>query len=501
MTSKRFDAVALALIAFAMLRIASTWTTFSATIDEPMHLSAALEIYTQHAFTLQQENPPLPRVVMGLAPWLGGVTFDPARNIGEQLRLVFYSNDRYKTNLVLARSGNLVFFAIAAFAVWAWARRELGGSGGALAVLLFTMQPVIVGFAGLITHDMPAVAGVALSLLAFARWLDAPDAKRSALFGAAYGFAVICKFSCIGYVPAACLAMTVVRMLRDRESRALWRRMLPSFVVALFSTLLLIWIGYGFTINAFLSGVHKLAAVADAGQTAYLFGELRTDGWWWYFPAALALKATLASLAFGLCAWLARRQRVAGEALAAAAAILLIAMPSHLNLGIRYVLPLFAPLSVAAAAATLTMLRDARMPLRACAIALLLWHCGASLIAHPDGFTYFNEAAGREPWKYLNDSNLDWGQDVLRLRDVARKEKIPAITTSIATMASLDRIGLPPRKELEALQPVHGWVAISELNLALGRGLSPEIRNWVDTLLDGKPYRRVGKSIRLYYFP
>jgi hypothetical protein len=176
-------------------------------------------------------------------------------------------------------------------------------------------------------------------------------------------------------------------------------------------------------------------------------------------------------------------------------------MPSHLNLGIRYVLPLFAPLSVAAAAAALAMLSNARMPLRACAIALLLWHCGASAIAHPDGFPYFNEAAGREPWKYLNDSNLDWGQDVLRLRDVARKEKISSITTSIATMASLDEVGLPPRKELEALQPAHGWVAISELNLALGRGLSPEIRTWVDTLLAGKPYRRVGKSIRLYYLP
>ncbi|HEX7833711.1 MAG TPA: glycosyltransferase family 39 protein [Thermoanaerobaculia bacterium] len=498
MTNRRADVAAIALIVIAMIRIATTWTVFSATIDEPMHLSAGLQIYKQHAFTLQQENPPLPRVVLAFAPWIGGVELKS--DITEQLRLVFFSNDRYKTNLVLARCGNLVFFAIAAFAVWSWSRRELGSAGGLLAVLLFTMQPVIFGFAGLGTHDMPATAGFALALAVFARWLDTPDAKRAALFGAAFGFAVLCKFSNIGYVPAACLAMTIVRMIADRNARGLWRRMLPSFAIALAATLFVIWTGYGFTIDAFIGGIRKLAEVDRLGHKSYLLGELRTTGWWYYFPIALALKTTLASLVLAIAALFAKRQRVAGEALAAVAAILLVAMPSHLNLGIRYVLPLYAPLSIAAAAAALTMLRSTR-PLRIAAIVLLAWHCGASLLAHPDGFAYFNEAAGREPWTILNDSNIDWGQDVLRLREVAREEKIASLTTSIASMSSIDDIGLPQRNDLQVFQPLHGWVAVSEYNLAFGRGISPEIRTWVDAQFESKPYRRVGKSIRLYHFP
>lgn len=493
--NRKWDVAAIALIAFAMFRIATTWTVFSATIDEPMHLSAGLQIYKQHAFDLQRENPPLPRVVLSFAPWLGGVELKP--DISEQLRLVFFSNGNYKTNLVLARCGNLVFFAIAAFAVWAWSRRELGSIGGLLAVLLFTMQPVIYGFAGLGTHDMPATAGVASCLYAFACWLDRPDAKHSALFGAAYAFATLCKFSCIGYVPAACIAMTIVRMLRDRNARTLWKRMLPSFAIALAVTLLTIWIGYAFHTEPFVDGIRKLAEVDRLGHKSYLLGELRTTGWWYYFFIALALKSTLASLVLLLCAFVAKEHRVAGEALAAVAAIFLVAMPSHLNLGIRYVLPLYAPLAVAAAAGALLLLRTR---VRYVTIALLVWHCGASLLTHPDGFAYFNEAAGRQPWTILNDSNIDWGQDVLRLRNVAREKKIESITTSIASISSIDEIGLPQRKDLEVFKPLHGWVAVSEYNLAFGRGISPEIAKWVDETFGGREYERVGRSIRLYRF-
>ncbi|HUR81440.1 MAG TPA: glycosyltransferase family 39 protein, partial [Thermoanaerobaculia bacterium] len=163
---------AFALIVLSALRVASTWTIYSATVDEPMHVSAGLEIYNQHAYTYQPENPPLPRLVLAFAPWLGGVEFDARRTIAEQLLRVFYSGGRYKTNLVLARAGNLLFFVLGSIAVWLWARRLLGDKGALIATALFTLQPMIAGHAGLATHDMAATAGVAWSLYAFSRWLD-----------------------------------------------------------------------------------------------------------------------------------------------------------------------------------------------------------------------------------------------------------------------------------------------------------------------------------------
>src|SRR5688500_14251760 len=167
---KRIDLAAIALIVFSMLRIASTWTVFSATVDEPMHISAALQLYSQHEYTYQPENPPLPRLVLGLAPYLGGMDFEPSRDMIQQLLRVFYSDGEYVRNLILARVGNLFFFAIAAMTTWVWARRELGAMGSFIATLLFTLQPLVVGHSGVATHDAAATAATALSLLAFVRW-------------------------------------------------------------------------------------------------------------------------------------------------------------------------------------------------------------------------------------------------------------------------------------------------------------------------------------------
>jgi hypothetical protein len=159
-------------------------------------------------------------------------------------------------------------------------------------------------------------------------------------------------------------------------------------------------------------------------------------------------------------------------------------MTSHLDLGVRYVLPIYVPLSIAAAAAALTMRRWLM-------IALLAWHVGASLLSYPDSFVYFNEIAARRPWFYLLDSNLDWGQDALRLARIAREKHIDRIGVSIMGWHDLDALGFPPWYRAERNVPSQGWVAVSEHPLGMFEF------KW----LRGRLYERVGKSIRLYYIP
>ncbi len=474
---KRWSVAAVIVMALSVVRIASTWTVFSATMDEPMHVSAGLQLYTQHTYAYQPENPPLPRVVLAFAPWLGGMDFDPARSTDDQLKRVFYSNDRYKTNLVLARAGNLVFFVLASAGVWLWARRDLGELAGFVATLLFTLQPAIAGHAGLATHDVAATAGLVWSLLAFSRWLEAPDTRRAALFGVAFGLAALCKFSCIGYVPAGCAAMYVVRVLGDRNLRRPWRAIAPAAATAI----LVVWVGYAFHPAPFFRGIEGLASIDRGGHKAFLFGELRTSGWWWYFPAAVALKSTVASL---LLAFFTRGR--GREALAAAAAILIVAMPSHLNLGVRYVLPLYAPLAVAGASALLAV------RWRWVVLVLLAWHATASMLSHPDAMPYFNEAAGTRPWEKLLDSNIDWGQDALRLERIVRERRIDRIGIAVMGIHDWDALGFPPHFDLDRSVPSHGWIAVSEHLYGLASGVP-----W----LDGHKYERVGQSIRLYSIP
>ena len=485
-----------ATIALAMVLIASTWTIFSATTDEPIHLSAGLELLANHQYTLQPWNPPLPRVVFAFVPWRLGLQYDPRLNLIDQLKVVFHHGGRYTRNLAIARAGNLLFFLIAAIATWLWARREMGNLGGFIATLLFALQPTILGHSGVVTHDAPGTAGVAVAILAFTRWLEHPTIGRAAAFGAAYGFSIACKFSSIPYVPAACLAIYLVRIMRDAEARRAWRKALIAFPVASIVCLLVIWASYAGSLRAFIDGIQGLMAVNSEGHLAYLFGKVSMSGWWWYFPVALALKTTIAVLLLVVLGFVfARRERVFAESLAAAMAILLVSMTARLDLGLRYVLPVYVPLAVAAAAVALAMIRSPRTIVRASAIALLAAHAGAALLAHPDHLAYFNAFAGRDPSRYLVDSNLDWGQDVLRLAKIAREEKIDRIGVSVSGNHDFTALGFPPHYAMQPWGAAHGWVAVGDHSYRTMRADG----GW--RWLVGKKYRRAGKSIRLYYIP
>jgi hypothetical protein len=530
-TARRAAVIATLLTALAVVRMATTFRVFSATTDEAMHVIGGLEVYQFHRYRAQRENPPLPRLVMAAAPYAGGMRFNPDLPWPQPLRAVFQDGQhKYERNIFLARIGNLFFFILSAFAIWFAARDDLGDNrgddGALLAVLLFTMEPIVMGYYALATHDASATAGLIVAVLAFRRWLRDPTLGRALWFGAAFGFAILCKFSDIGYVPAACVAMMVVRLLRDSAFRARFARAAAAMLPAAIVTLLAVWAGYAFTMGQrallepfesgfgprgvkllshiasetrvpapdFFVGIGALLKVIHASLTSYLCGHTSTTGWWWYFPFAMTLKTTLALLLLFVAGAFVTRGALRGvwvEWTTATLAVVAVAVTSPLDIGVRYVLPAYALLVIAAAAAALAMLRASR-PLRMAAGALLTLQIGASLLAHPDYFPYFNLLAGREPGRYLIDSNLDWGQDVLRLRKAVRELKIDHLNTSVMSLADYAALGFPPTTNADPWKRTTGWLAVSEQSFRLAKIDG----GW--TWLPPKPYRRIGKSIRLY---
>jgi 4-amino-4-deoxy-L-arabinose transferase-like glycosyltransferase len=519
------------LIAIGAVRMATTFRVFSVTNDEPTHISAGLELLEYHRYNLQSENPPLARVVLAAIPWFSGMRFDPHGTFSDQLRSVFHRHGEYKANLFRVRAGTIVFFIIAAVAVFFAARDALGDAGALAATFLFTMEPIVLGYSALATHDGPAVAGLAVALLAFLHWLRRPDLTRALIFGAAFGFSINCKFSSIVFVPVTCGAIAAVRLFRDAELRQKFARAIATMLPAAGVTLFVIWAGYGFTVHtfaelqlwmdsyplplqhvlahispfiplpapAFFDGISALHKTNQEGFPAFLCGRQGTTGWWWYFPFAVAMKTTVAALVLFLSgAWFALRDRRLRGPFAewslAALATIIVAMPSTLDVGVRYILPFYVPFAIASAAAALAMLHASRAS-AAVAIALLVCHLGASALAHPDYFPYFNLFAGRDPSRYLIDSNIDWGQDILRLRSVVRREHIPSLTFALMGPDDLAALGFPTAYPISMWTRSHGWIAISDH----ARQMMQEqgALRW----LPAQPARRVGKSISLYYIP
>jgi 4-amino-4-deoxy-L-arabinose transferase-like glycosyltransferase len=525
---RRCTIAAIALIIVGTARVAAILTLFSATVDEGMHLTAGLQVLTEHRYSLHLVNPPLPRVVTAIGPTLAGARYDRYKNVVEQAQTTFHSTGHYKTLLALARAGTLAFFILGAIATWAWARRELGDIGALIALFFFTTQPSLLAHAGLATLDVAGTAGFAVCMLAFSRWLQAPSPRRAAVLGLAYGFAIACKLLCVVYVPIACAAIGIVRLMSDRETRMRWRSA-ANLLLVVPAAALMVWAGYGFSVGtvatlepiarafpnewpaALLHGLHPslpipapaffrgIAEVVEGNRTgmfSYALGRLSDEGWWWYFPLALALKTTLATLiAVVIGLFVTRANRRFLEPLAAMAAILAMSMTTHVDLGVRYILPIYVPLCVAAGAAILALMQSRQVLLRRLALVVMAWQIVASALAHPHYLAYFNELATRNPSYYLVDSNLDWGQDLLHLRDVVRRERIDSLGVSLFGGADLDLLGFPPHYEVDAFTPTKGRIAISEGSYRITR-----VRGgW--RWLAGRPYRRVGKSIRLYEIP
>lgn len=521
LASHKFGWYAAALILVGVLCIVPTYTIFSETMDEPVHLTVGLQLLTEHRNTIEPVGPPVPRILFALGPFMTGARYLGIRPYVREIVPKFHATGRYELTLFLARVANLFFFVVASVALALWARREWGEVIALLALLFFTTQPSILGHSGLATLDLPNTAGLAVALLAFSRWMERPTALRAGILGIAYAFSILCKLLCVVYVPLACAAILAVRLTRDPVFRAGWRRLTTVFVVCLVAPVA-IWAGYGFSVGrvgdlrrpqavplpastiipapTLFNGVNYMRGVNNRGYRAYLCGESSRDGWWWYFPFALALKTTLPVLLLIVpgAVFALRNQETRApfvEATAAAAAILLFTMPTSVNVGLRYVLPVYVPLCVAAAASMRALLMDGRNPARAVVAVLVLWQLAGSGLAHPDYLAYFNPLAGRDPSRYLIDSNLDWGQDVLRLRDVVLDEKIPRIGLSLLAPPNYHLLGFPSTFPVKPDTPARGWIAVSDHSYRM----SQTDGGW--RWLEGRPYRRVGKSIRLFYVP
>ncbi|MFA6524723.1 MAG: glycosyltransferase family 39 protein [Patescibacteria group bacterium] len=296
----------------------------------------------------------------------------------------------------------------------------------------------------------------------------------------------------------------------------------------------------------FLKGLFTLFSHNYWGHMSYLHGEYSNFGFWNYFPTTFLIKTPIPMimvLVLGFFAFLSPLYKKKGITQIKNSTLNLIpskylraklhsklllgrfisfyrnvpftywliiltpllyflwAMTSKINIGHRHVLVIYPFLILLSARIITKLFSSKRIWLKFFAAGLVIWYVASSILIYPNFLSYFNESIGgpKNGAKFVTDSNLDWGQDVIKLKKYLDDNKITEYYFTYFGSLWTSYYGIPfqpvPRatnqQDLDKLDRV---VAISVSALYSEDGTYKALRSV-------EPDARVGFSINIYNFP
>jgi dolichyl-phosphate-mannose-protein mannosyltransferase len=528
----------------------------SVTVDEFGHLPVGYNVLTTRDFRYCELNPPLMNVLSALPLMFMDVSPPEASDFAPDEKYAFWANGYefmshnaadYHRIYIAARCVTVAIVAILGVLLFAWAgllAPSRPNAAGLLAAGLVWFSPGIMAHSQLVTTDAGCAFFAVLALAAFHLFLLRPNLARSTGAGVALGLAALTKSSAL-YLYIIELALVIIWRLFHKQTRL--TQLVPGLALAFLVSGVTICAGYlfqevGRPLNSsqFASGAGKLVQriipgaaplplpvsfitaldnqLRDAaiGDPSFLFGRFYNGGKWFYFIALLAVKTPLPLLVLfflGLGRALALRMHrgILPWLLLMPAVLLFVVFSffSNKQLGLRMLLPaapfvwLFVAVCVCAA--------SKRRSWSAIVTVLLVW-CGIeTVVIHPHYLTYFNQFAGgpSKGFRFAADSNLDWGQDLIALRNFQTQHETGPIQLLYFGRVDPAIYGIDYRvPDLAAGQPLGpGLVAIS--NSLRGRSyalydhgrfvfLEPlEIAN----RMFNRPVANLGNSIQVFRLP
>ena len=307
-------------------------------------------------------------------------------------------------------------------------------------------------------------------------------------------------------------------------------------------------------LGQYLFGVLMIQQRAAGGNTSYFLGQLSAAGSRLYFPLVYLLKEPLAFHILSLIAlWYATKKTLQagmGKTLkektqsvrqwthghiaeiASAACIAVywtFSLRSPLNIGVRHLLPTFPFIYILVArtisnwlhANTVTNPKTFRdwlfgiwqifitaIPKYFLTCLLLIWLIVATLASAPYLLPYYNELVGsRYGYTIAVDSNYDWGQDLIRLKQYVEQHRIQKIAVDYFGGGSpAYYLGNRFEPWWSTKGPAHGWLAVSA-STRQGAfatpidGITRKPEDSYDWLKPYVPVGRIGESIFLYKLP
>jgi hypothetical protein len=309
----------------------------SVTIDEVAHIGAGLSYVQKLDLRLNDEHPPLAKLLAGLSlalhgtradyssnQWIIGKDFFPAY-MGEWVFgdwVVGHWNNPAST-LAWARLPMLLLTLLLGWVLFLTGRRLGGDWGGLLCLAAFTSMPAFLAFGPLVLTDVAIALFAVLTLWTLGELWRNPDRRNTRWFALALAGALLSKFSS-GILVLAMLAFVLstrwwglADQPADKAARRAWRKLrwralrkatLLAGAVVYVVYFVFSWNqplaipgldGHGPLIAAagrllmppwlFLRGLGWV--LLGAVRPSFLLGRAYPHGVWFYFPVLLVLKS------------------------------------------------------------------------------------------------------------------------------------------------------------------------------------------------------------------
>ncbi len=527
----------IAVVLFAQLMLHSCHA--SLTFDEGPHIAAGYAYLRTGDLRLQPVHihPPLANILAAAPLLLQPDLPDPRRIDGWEIASLSAVTDGvvwqypYPARMALVTRFPIIGMTLLlAAVVGRWATDLWGPRGGLLALSLLAFDPHIIAHGSLVTTDMAVTLWGTAALFLASRALRHPRAGSAAGAGIALGLALASKVSALSLVPAL-LVLALLAPVRLRHR-------LTAIPGGLALAALALWAVYRFEVRPVAGFPLPLPAATHLeiyrslqehyrqGHPAFLMGRNSQHGWWYYFPVAFALKTPLPTLLLALAGLIGRpalRACLMGQngtpprfvldyewrrwaPLTVFPLIYLASTPfSSVNIGYRHLLPVLPFLFILAGRIPRSTECGLRNVYSVLHIPLLVWLVAGTLRVAPNYLAFFNELAGGPAggYRYLVDSNLDWGQNLWQLRDWMRKNGVGRVFYAHYSPARPEVYGvsvdfLPPDWRAIPFTPLDPAPGVYAIGATVLQGIyTPDVNTYV-WFRARSPWARLGYALFLY---
>lgn len=205
-----FSLVAALLLVFMAILMGGSARRESAAFDEPIHIGAGVSYLQKLDLRMNDEHPPLAKVLAALPLVIRGVRADyssPAWTISRTFFGAFHRGEfifgpllqtRWNdpvTTLKWARAPMLLLTLALGWTVFAYARRLGGGWGGLLCLSVYVSMPVFLTYGPLVLTDVAITLFSLTTLWTFAEvWRD-PSRRNVRMFTLNLACALLSKFT------------------------------------------------------------------------------------------------------------------------------------------------------------------------------------------------------------------------------------------------------------------------------------------------------------------